>query len=146
MARIPVLDYQEARGTEQGTENTFLGIYRLRQQREACALWPQGKIPDDYALPVRSNVPVLILTGEWDPVTPPLYGDMIAKYLPNSLHLVIPSGGHGFGGLEGLDCVKNLTAEFFDQGSTKKLDTSCVKKIRRPGFQLKLPEPKEPNS
>jgi len=125
---------------ESGVEKTFLGDYRLRQQREACALWPQGKIPDDYGVPTRSEVPALILTGEWDPVTPPLYGNMIAKYLPNSLPLVIPSGGHGFNGLEGMDCVSNLTTEFFEQGSAKKLDTSCVKKMRRQGFQLKLPE------
>lgn len=131
---------------ERDVEKTFLGDYRLRQQREACALWPQGKIRDDYGVPTRSDVPVLILTGEWDPVTPPLYGDMIAKYLPNSLPLVIPSGGHGFNGLEGVDCVSNLTTEFFEQGSTKKLDTSCVKKMRRQGFQLKLPEPKKPAS
>ena len=128
---------------ERNGENTFLGDYRLRQQREACALWQQGKIPNDYAAPTRSDVPVLIMTGEWDPVTPPVYGDMIAKNLPNSLHVVVPSGGHGFGGLEGLDCVSNLIAEFFDKGSVKGLDTACVKNIRRRGFQLKLPEPKK---
>ena len=128
---------------ERNGENTFLGDYRLRQQREACALWQQGKIPGDYAAPTRSDVPVLIMTGEWDPVTPPLYGDMIAKNLPNSLHVVVPSGGHGFGGLEGLDCVSNLIAEFFDKGTVKGLDTACVKNIRRRGFQLKLPEPQK---
>ena len=65
--------------------NTFLGDYRLRQQREACALWPRGEVKRDYAKPVRSDVPVLILTGEWDPVTPPSNGDAIAKGLKNSV-------------------------------------------------------------
>jgi pimeloyl-ACP methyl ester carboxylesterase len=131
---------------ERNGENTFLGDYRLRQQREACALWRQGKIPDDYTKPARSEAPVLILTGQWDPVTPPLYGDLIAKYLPNGRHLVIPSGGHGFGGLEGLDCVTDLVAAFFERADAKGLDPSCVKNIRRRGFQLKLPEPPKPNS
>ena len=75
--------------------NTFLGDYRLRQQREACALWPRGEVKRDYAEPVRSDVPVLILTGEWDPVTPPSNGDAIAKGLKNSLHIVVPHGAHG---------------------------------------------------
>lgn len=123
---------------ERNGANTFLGDYRLRQQREACALWPRADIPKDYAEPTRADVPALILTGQWDPVTPPLYGDMAAKHLPNSLHLVVPSGGHGFGGLDGLDCIANLVADFVNRGTTSGLDTSCVKNIRRGGFLLKL--------
>lgn len=127
---------------ERNGVNTFLGDYRLRQQRAACELWPRAELGRDYAEPTRAKVPALILTGEWDPVTPPAYGDIAARHLPNSLHIVVPHGGHGFGGLEGLDCIQKLVAEFVNQGSTKGLDTSCVKSIRRRGFQLKLPEPK----
>jgi pimeloyl-ACP methyl ester carboxylesterase len=126
---------------ERNGENTFLGDYRLRQQREACALWAQGEIPADYAAPTRSNKPVLIMTGEWDPVTPPVYGETAAKNFPNGRHLVVKSGGHGFGGLEGLDCVTNLIAEFFEKADAKNLDTSCTQKIKRRGFELKFPEP-----
>lgn len=121
-------------------KNTFLGDYRLRQQREACSLWPRAEIPKDYAEPTRSEVPVLLLSGQWDPVTPSLQGDMAAKHLPNSLHVVVPSGGHGFGGLEGLGCISKLMFDFIDKGNTRELDTSCVKGIRRRGFLLKLPE------
>ena len=120
---------------------TFLGDYRLRQQLEACAEWPRSPVEKTYAEPVRSNLPVLIFTGQWDPVTPPLYGDRVAKTLPNSLHVVVPSGGHGFGGLSGLDCITNLTTDFIQTGTTKGLDTSCVKSIRRTGFRTKPPEP-----
>ncbi len=75
---------------ERMAANTFLGDYRLRQQREACALWPRAEIERDYAQPVKSDVPVLILTGEWDPVTPPSNGERAAKTLTNSLHVVVP--------------------------------------------------------
>lgn len=126
---------------ERNGENTFLGDYRLRQQREACALWTRGEIPKDYAAPTRSDVPVLILTGEWDPVTSPFYGDRVAKYLPNNLHIIVPSGGHGFGGLERLNCLSKLADDFINKGSVKGLDTSCVKEIRRKSFLLKLAEP-----
>jgi pimeloyl-ACP methyl ester carboxylesterase len=120
-------------------DETFLGDYRLREMREACAEWPQGQIPKDYAEPLRSNVPVLITTGALDPVTPPLYGDRIAKNLPNSLHVVVPSGGHGFGGLTGAECLTNLKSEFFRTATPKTLDTSCVNAIKRRGFVLKVP-------
>jgi len=124
---------------ERMAANTFLGDYRLRQQREACALWPRATIAKDYSDPVRSDVPVLILTGELDPVTPPSNGDAVAKTLKNSLHIVVPHGAHGLGGLENIDCILRLTAEFVERGSTQGIDTSCVKTIRRKGFALKLP-------
>jgi pimeloyl-ACP methyl ester carboxylesterase len=127
--------------SDKRSDDTFLGDYRFRQQLEDCTLWPRGEIAKDYAKPARANVPVLIYTGQWDPVTPPLYGDMAAKTLPNSLHVVIPSGGHGFNGLQGLECVEKLSAEFVSRASVKTLDTSCVKGIRREGFALKAREP-----
>jgi len=123
---------------ERLAENTFLGDYRVRQQREACALWPRAKVDGDYIKPITSDVPVLIVTGEWDPVTPPVYGDTLARTLKNSLHVVVPQGGHGLGGLEGMDCVNNLTTKFIETGSTNGLDTGCVKTIRRRPFALKL--------
>ena len=118
-------------------EDTFLGSYRLRQQREACAEWPRSDVRKDYAKPTRSNIPALIYSGQWDPVTPPEYGDRLSKNLPNSLHIVVPSGGHGFGGLEGIECLDGLTTKFFESGTAKGLDTSCVSSISRKGFQLK---------
>jgi len=122
---------------ERNAENTFLGDYRLRQQREACALWPRAEVEKDYAAPTRSDVPVLILTGELDPVTPPANGDAAARTLPNSLHVVVPHGAHGLGGLEGIDCIDHLIVEFVERGTTKGLDTACVKSIRRKPFPLK---------
>jgi hypothetical protein len=79
----------------------------------------------------------LILTGEWDPVTPPANGERIAKTLSNSLHVVVPHGAHGLDGLEGMDCIDNLIVEFIERGSIAGLNTECVKTIRRKGFAVK---------
>jgi len=118
-------------------EDTFLGDYRYRQQAAACELWPRASIDAHYADPVRSDKPVMILTGEWDPVTPPAHGDAVAKTLTNSLHIVVPDGAHGVDGLENIDCILRLVMEFIDRGAVKGLDTSCVKTIKRKGFALK---------
>ncbi|HEY5884104.1 MAG TPA: alpha/beta hydrolase [Pyrinomonadaceae bacterium] len=131
------LPFNKPGETERLAANTFLGDYRLKQQREACALWPRAMIPENYSEPTKSDAPVLILTGEWDPVTPPANGDAVAKFLPNSLHVVVPDGAHGFGGLEGSDCILKLTAEFVEKGTAKGLDTGCVKTVRRRGFSTK---------
>ena len=79
---------------------------------------------------------MLILTGQWDPVTPPANGENTARFLPNSLHIVVPHGAHGLGGLEGLDCIEKLMTQFIEQGSTRDLDTGCIKNIRRKGFAV----------
>jgi pimeloyl-ACP methyl ester carboxylesterase len=124
---------------ERLSANTFLGDYRLRQQREACALWPRATMPKDYSEPTKADAPVLILTGEWDPVTPPANGDAVAKNLTSSLHVVVPHGAHGLGGLQGSDCILRLQTMFVERGTTKDLDTSCVKNVKRNGFALTLP-------
>ncbi|HVF46517.1 MAG TPA: alpha/beta fold hydrolase [Pyrinomonadaceae bacterium] len=124
---------------ERNGMGTFLGDYRTRQQKAACDLWPQANIPKNYAEPTKGKVNALILTGQWDPVTPPAYGDATAKHLLGSLHVVVPQAGHGFGGLSGLDCITNLKTTFIERGTTTGLDASCVKNIRRQGFMLKFP-------
>lgn len=123
-------------------EETFLGSYRLVQQRAACQLWPRGTVPADYTEPTRSGVPVLLLSGEWDPVTPPAHGEQVLKHLPNGLHVRVPSGAHGFGGLEGVECINRLKTEFVERGTAKGLDTSCATQIKRRGFVTSAPEMK----
>jgi hypothetical protein len=61
----------------------------------------------------------------------------VASYLPNSLHVTVPHGAHGFGGLGGIECILKINTEFVERGTAKGLDTSCVKSIRRSGFALK---------
>jgi hypothetical protein len=78
------------------------------------------------------------MTGEWDPVTPPSNGENAAKALKNSLHIVVPHGAHGLGGLVGIECVDNIVTEFIERGTTKGIDTSCVQNIRRKGFAMKF--------
>jgi pimeloyl-ACP methyl ester carboxylesterase len=121
---------------EREADGTFLGDYRLQQQRAACASWPRAPIPKDYFARVTGTAPVLLLSGQWDPVTPPSNGDTVAKSLPHSLHVVVPHGGHSFDGLLGADCVRDLIAALVERGTTDGLETSCVSKIRRPPFRV----------
>jgi pimeloyl-ACP methyl ester carboxylesterase len=132
---LPRVDAKEA--AKLGA-NTFLGDYRYRDQNEACGLWPRATVAAKYADPVRSDKPVLIMTGEWDPVTPPSQGDAVAKTLTNSLHVVVNDGAHGLGGLNGVECLDRLITEFVERGAVKGLDTTCVKNIKRNGFALKF--------
>jgi pimeloyl-ACP methyl ester carboxylesterase len=135
---LPWADEVEA---ERAAEGTFLRDYRLRQQGDACRLWPRGDVPADFADPVRVAVPTLILSGEWDPVTPPAQGDLVASRLPASRHLVIPGAGHGAGGLVNAACVHGIATAFMAHPSTDDLDTACLATVRRRPFATDNPAP-----
>jgi pimeloyl-ACP methyl ester carboxylesterase len=116
-------------------DSTYLGGYRVREGRAACAEWPRGAVPEWHGQPVRSVVPALIVSGDLDPVTPPEAGDAVASMLVNSLHLRVPFGGHSPHGLEGLECLDGIIRTFLERGTAAGLDTACVaREIRRPGF------------
>ena len=97
----------------------------------ACGAWPKGELPADYAAPFTSQVPVLLISGDLDPVTPPHWGVDAQKSFPNSLHVVMP-GAH----VSDNDCVAALMKTFLATASVKSLDTSCVAKTKLPPFEM----------
>jgi pimeloyl-ACP methyl ester carboxylesterase len=97
-------------------------------------MWPRGEIPADFFEPVRSNAPVLIFSGKMDPVTPPKNAEQVARFLPNSRHVIIPEAGHGPFGLNDVNCFDRIAIEFLDKGD---IDASCVEKMARPPFATK---------
>jgi pimeloyl-ACP methyl ester carboxylesterase len=118
------------------TAGTFFGDYRVRQQIAACAVWPHFQIAPETKLLFRSAVPILLISGERDPVTPPAFGDLARRGYTHSLHLVFPYGSHGIEG----DCVDRLQREFIARGGFDGLDTSCVAATTLPPFVLELPK------
>ena len=113
---------------------TYLGGYRVRQQRAACAEWPRGEPGPRQFEPIAAAVPVLMTTGELDPVTPPANADVLSKTLKNSVHVRVPFSGHTPAGLAGIACLSGIKLAFIERGSVDRLDTSCVSTITRPGF------------
>lgn len=120
---VPAIDQAQAAQINQGA---YLGTTLIDQLRKVCAVWPRGEVPADTRAPVRSAVPVLLLSGEADPVTPPENGERAARTLPNSLHLVAPGQGHG---VVGRGCIPRIMANFISQGTVGGLDTTCVQTL-----------------
>lgn len=111
------------------TAGSFIGDARVRGQVAACESWPRGEVPASYYEPFRSDVPVLLISGQFDPVTPPAWGETMRQSFPNSAHVVVP-GAH----VPASDCTMALTRQLFDAGTVSGLDTSCVASIRRQPF------------
>lgn len=119
-------------------QETYLGATTMDLLVKSCRLWPRGVMAADFKQPVSSDRPVLLLSGEDDPVTPPANARRAAKTLSDSLSLVVPGQGHGniYRG-----CVPKLMAEFLDAGSPKDLDTSCIKDIKAFPFFINFSGP-----
>lgn len=102
---------------------TFLGTYLIEEYRRACSLWKRGEIPADYHQVVRSDAPVLILSGGRDPSTPPRWGEKTVGGLPNGRHIVFPAGGHGVGGTP---CGMGIIRSFLAGTQPAQLDAACA--------------------
>ncbi len=121
---------------EPAVAGTYLRGYRINQQVAACREWAQGEIPEGYHQPIVSDIPTLLVSGPYDPVTPPRWAEEAAPHLAQSLHWVIPNAHHGPGGLTNDECYTNVAAAFIENGSVAGLDTSCGATMERPAFVI----------
>jgi len=114
------------------TEGTFQGDERVREQIAVCGVWPRSVLPDDFGDPVTVDVPVLLFSGDLDPVTPPRWGDEAARHLPRALHVIVP-GAHGVGGA----CIRSIERAFLEKASVEGLDLSCIRSLSGLEFIVK---------
>jgi pimeloyl-ACP methyl ester carboxylesterase len=118
---------------EKESAGTFVGSEMAELRLKPCGFWPRGQVDPSYFDNAPSDIPALILSGELDPVTPPVWGQQVASQWKNSKHVIVPATGHG---TWNSGCVMNLMAQFLNDGSAAKLDTTCVAQVKRPPFFL----------
>ncbi|MFI4907149.1 MAG: alpha/beta fold hydrolase [Steroidobacterales bacterium] len=106
--------------------DTILGNRLIDSLKAQCAVWPHGAMPSDFHAPLRSDRPVLILSGSRDPVTPPKYGDEIMQGLSDARHLVLKGQGHA---VLVRGCMPKLVERFIDHPDPKKLDARCLDRL-----------------
>jgi pimeloyl-ACP methyl ester carboxylesterase len=106
---------------------TFLGSAYADAWRSRCGTWPAGP-PIDVDHQATSDAPALILSGQYDPITPPPSGEAMGRRFPDHLHVVVPGAAHdaSFTG-----CMPDLIATFLERGSTR-LDTACAGAVPPP--------------
>jgi len=103
--------------------DTLLGNGMTEAMAAMCAVWPKGEVPADFHKPLASEVPALVLEGEFDPVTPPRYGEDVVKSLKNGRLLVLRGQGHN---VIGAGCMPRLFARFLQDANAKSLDAKCL--------------------
>lgn len=118
-------------------DGTYLGDYRVLQQVRACEAWPRGLHPDTMTQPVTADIPALFVTGELDPVTPPLDAERVAHGFPNSRVVIVPGAGHLPFDLSDPQCIDRVMLAFLERGSVDGLDLSCIDALEPPPFELR---------
>lgn len=106
--------------------DTMLGNLLVEQIKAQCDRWPHGAMPADFHTPLRSDKPILILSGSRDPVTPPSYGEEIMQGAGKARHLVLKGQGHA---VLGRGCMPRLIEQFIDHPDPKRLDASCLDRL-----------------
>ena len=106
---------------------TYMGTAFVEVLAGTCDFWPRGFMDDDLHEPLTSDKPVLMLSGERDPITPPRYARRAATGLANAVDVVAPDQGHG---ILMTECGQRLAAEFLDLDDAAALDLGCVERMR----------------
>jgi pimeloyl-ACP methyl ester carboxylesterase len=130
---VAFIDPEEARRISMPT---FFGAERLEVQTRACAQWPHVVMPPGFTDAVASDIPVLAVVGERDPVTPPAWTQRATANMRRTRVLRIPWMGHLPDGLAHLDCLEEVELAFL-RDPAAPLDTSCVATMTPPPFVTK---------
>ena len=102
---------------------SYMGSIQLDALQAICDTWPAGPIDPDFKKPLDTDIPVLLLSGDADPITPPRYAHLAAVDLANARLLTGRDQGHG---QLAVGCTGRVIANFVAAGDITDLDTDCM--------------------
>ncbi len=98
-----------------------------------CDEWGAGTADPLENAPVTSDIPTLILAGEYDPITPPAWGRLVQGALSNAYYYEFAGTGHGVtvSGECGATVMESFLAD-----PTSEPDTTCLATVGSPDFTI----------
>ncbi len=111
--------------TEEDLGATYIGPLLVDALRAICSVWPAGVIDENFKTPLKGDLPVLLLSGDADPITPPGFAEIAAVDLTNVLQLTGKYQGHG---QATRGCMPDVIAAFVERASVADLDTDCLQR------------------
>jgi pimeloyl-ACP methyl ester carboxylesterase len=97
-----------------------------------CKIWKAKSLEAFENEPVKSNIPTLILAGQYDPITPPEYGKLTATTLSASYFFEFPGMGHGV--LMSNKCPQDMSVAFIKNPATEP-KSACMANLNPPLFR-----------
>jgi pimeloyl-ACP methyl ester carboxylesterase len=115
--------YDDSLMDEVAIAASYMGPMQIDALKAICSVWPQGPVDADFHEPLSAAVPMLLLSGDSDPITPPRYADMAAMNLMRAWLLTGRNQGHG---QLAVGCMPRIIAEFIEHKSLETVDTACM--------------------
>jgi pimeloyl-ACP methyl ester carboxylesterase len=104
-------------------EASYMGPLQLEAIRTMCSVWPRGVLDDNLREPLATSVPVLLLSGDADPITPPDYAAMASVDLRHAWLLTGKDQGHG---LALVGCMPRVIDHFIESMTLDGANTECL--------------------
>jgi len=102
-----------------------------------CEQWPVEMADTSFKDALVSNIPTLLLEGEFDPVTPTEFAQLLADNLSDSHLFEFPGIGHNIA--VATDCSRQMIGGFFEDPSQAP-SASCISEIDT-GFNIRYEDP-----
>lgn len=103
-------------------DGTFVGLGV--QSYALCKIWKLAPADEIEAEAVFNDEPLLILTGRYDPITPPSNGEDVAASMPNSQLVEFAAQGHDPASNDP-ECGNPMITSFLND-PTAKVDGTCA--------------------
>ena len=120
-------------GTDVPVEVSSATLVLAQDHISDCLVWGVAAADSVSEQPPVSAVPTLLLSGAYDPATPPQWGEYAAEYLQSSWHFVFPNLGHNVLGSE--PCSADIMHEFLADPSQKPT-ADCFSNLQTPLFEV----------
>ena len=121
----PLINRQRARAIDAAHPEQRHALLQPAWWFDLCARWPTGSADPAGHAPVHSDIPTLIVTGQYDPPTPPAYGRLAAATLTRSYFTEFPGLAH----IPRNDaCVDDVESAFVYQ-PLQRPDTFCIQQM-----------------
>ena len=88
-------------------------------------------VPEDYSAPAVSDIPALLLSGAFDPSTPPAWARLAAATLSNGYVLEFPAEAHDV--MTASSCARDVAYSFIQD--PVKPTASCLDQLAGPAFE-----------
>ena len=105
----PFIDYTTV--DQEALAASYLGPLQLEAINTMCSAWPAGTLDENLREPLRTDKPVLLLSGDADPITPPAYAELAAVELDPDNHWLFTGENQGHG-LAIVGCMPRVIGEF----------------------------------
>ena len=125
---------QEVITTETTKYPSVKGLSPATYDKEVCEIWGVKKVAEIENKAVKSDIPVLLINGEYDELTPVKWAESMTKNLSNSFHLIFKGWKHGPTTNWSNPCAMQAANDFFNNPSAKP-NPNCMEEIKRPTFK-----------